>query len=83
MIKIRIRKTEIRLLKNGSLKSADQHLLKFVQMLAEDYVQDGSAYFPDPQHAKMQWIAEQIGGKITHYDEDKTIYPPDVCFAAL
>ncbi len=84
MIKILLGKTEIKILKSGKFKSADQHLLKYVQMLAEDYVQDGSAYFPDPQFGMAQWLAAEIGGTITHYDEiDYSKYPDDVCFAAL
>jgi hypothetical protein len=90
MIKAKIKNlenklTEIRLLKNGTFKGADLELLKYVRMLAEDFDRAaGCAYYPDPHHAKMQWIAEQLGGTITHYDEiDYSKYPPDVCFAAL
>ncbi len=89
MIKIKVRKNSagkseiIRLLKNGEFRCTDETLLKFVLMLAEDFDGAGGCAYSDRQHAKMQWIAEQLGGKITHYDEDKRIYPPDVCFAAM
>jgi hypothetical protein len=78
-----IKNTEIRLLKNGEFRCKDPVLLKFVQMVAEDfYGAAGCAYYPDPQHAKMQFVVKALGGKITHYDEiDYSKYPDDVCFS--
>ncbi len=71
MIKILIGKTEVRLLKNGSFKCKDQELLNYVLMVADDFDRDGGcAYYPDRQHAKMQFVVKAIGGKITHYDEN-------------
>ncbi len=68
MIKILVGKTELKLLQSGVLRCQDPVLLEVVKMLSEDYVQNG--YEPYPVLGKMNWIAEQLGGKITFFTED-------------
>lgn len=82
MIKAKIKNTEVRLLRDGSFRCKDPHLLELVRMLSQEY-RSGSDYHPDPQLGKMQWIAEQLGGTITHADPiDYSKYPDDACFSA-
>ena len=83
MIKAKINKTEVRLLRDGSFKCKDPHLLELVTLMAQEY-DSGSDYKPDPQLGLMSWIIEKLGGKITHADQiDYSKYPDDACFAAI
>ncbi len=84
MIKARIGKKEVRLLKNGSFRCKDPELFEQIQQLSDEYESGYYGYHPDPQLGKMQWIAEQLNGTITHADPiDYSKYPDDACFAAI
>ena len=70
------------MLRDGSFRCKDQHLLEIVEMLSQEF-SAGSDYHPDPQLGLMNWICQQIGGTVTYYDEDTYKYPDDVCFSVV
>jgi predicted oxidoreductase len=77
MIKAKIKNIEVRLLRDGSFKCKDPHLLDLVRSLSQEY-SAGSDYHPDPQLGLMNWLVAQLGGTITHADQiDYSKYPEE------
>jgi len=81
MIKAKIKKIELRLLKNGVFKCGDPQLLARVKMLSEDFDRNDNGYYPDRKLGKMIWICEQLGGSVIHADQiDYSKFSDDVVF---